>query len=478
MLSFDTLLTMDEPTSTKGDVLAGRYELIESIGRGGFGVVFRARQLNMDREVAIKMLPAAFMTLPDIVDRFKREAKLTSRLSHPNTITVHDYGQHGSELFIVMELLRGEDLADLLKVEHTLAPERIISIASQILKSLGEATVGTPVYMSPEQAAGEQVTPATDLYALGVLMYEMACGRPPFQFDNPVKTMRAHLFDEVPALTDPALRGTHLERVILRALAKEPRLRHANAREFLDDLLGRAVKSTIVPVDLEYLSETGTSKEFLDAFEEAQTTELDDESESELLGTILAEFQISNTSNSRNITASYSNSQSTPLYNSAQKARSHEGDVPTRRERYRTPTGSSTSSILRIVALPANEQPDESDVIVLTQAKREGTKLEHSVRPVSIIEDDLKGDGELEEGVVPEPSGSPHQGDWSFGDLGASREAVRLVESGAHPVIKYDEDGDGDIDYSSRTASFVLLALFVLALTGCAALAWSQGLLG
>ncbi|QDG54340.1 hypothetical protein FIV42_27420 [Persicimonas caeni] len=274
-----------------GTVLADRYKLTEEIGRGGFGMVYRARQMNMDRDVAIKILPPKFMAITDVVERFRREARLASRLRHPNTITVHDYGKQDNLLFIVMEMLEGEDLADVLMRKPTVSMDRILHIGRQVLKSLHEAhqhniihrdlkpenifltrvgseedfvkvldfgiaklampdpqkegdtklrkltmsgsTVGTPTYMSPEQAAGEEVDALTDLYALGVILYEMACGRPPFKDDNPVKVMRCHLFEEVPRFPQGPLRGSRFESVIRKALAKEKGDRFASAEEFL-----------------------------------------------------------------------------------------------------------------------------------------------------------------------------------------------------------------------------------------------------
>jgi eukaryotic-like serine/threonine-protein kinase len=277
-----------------GTILAKRYELTEEIGRGGFGMVYRARQLNMDRAVAVKILPPKFMSIPDVAERFRREARLASRLRHPNTITVHDYGKQENLLFIVMELLEGEDLADVLMRKPKLPMDRILHIGRQVLKSLREAhehkiihrdlkpenifltrvggeedfvkvldfgiakltmpevatdseqpqrkltmsgsTVGTPTYMSPEQAAGEEVDGRTDLYALGVILYEMACGRPPFRDDNPVKVMRSHLFEEIPRFPKGPLRDSRFEAVIMRALEKDAEDRMPSAREFLKAL--------------------------------------------------------------------------------------------------------------------------------------------------------------------------------------------------------------------------------------------------
>jgi serine/threonine protein kinase len=302
-------MSQDQPNHT-GHVLANRYEIIDEIGRGGFGMVYRARQVNMDREVAVKVLPPQFMAIEDVVARFKREAHLSSRLKHPNTITIHDYGQADNLLFIVMELLDGEDLADVLKRERTLEQQRILHIARQVLKSLAEAheqgivhrdlkpeniyltrvgedtdyvkvldfgiaklaepgggetsgrrltvtgsTVGTPVYMSPEQAAGEEVDNLTDLYALGVIMYEMATGHPPFNDANPVKIMRAHLFTEVPPFPEScALAGTQLERVVMHALQKDKPLRIQSAAEFLRALDASEPQITALPASLFSLS--------------------------------------------------------------------------------------------------------------------------------------------------------------------------------------------------------------------------------
>lgn len=254
-------------------------------------MVYRATQLNVKRDVAIKMIPPEFMQYSDVVQRFEREAKLASQLSHPNTITVHDYGQHDDYLFIVMELLEGEDLADLLNRESTVDPGRIVDIASQVLRSLSEAhkhnivhrdlkpenifltnigeetdfvkvvdfgiaklampdnteesgrrltmdgnTVGTPTYMSPEQAAGGDVDSLTDLYALGVIMFEMACGHPPFDAEDAAKTMRQHIFAEVPEFSKTYLKGSQLEAVVQSALTKEKEDRFQSASDFLHAL--------------------------------------------------------------------------------------------------------------------------------------------------------------------------------------------------------------------------------------------------
>jgi serine/threonine-protein kinase len=297
---------LDAEMPKSGLVLGGRYKLTDEIGRGGFGMVYRAHQLNMEREVAVKILPPRFLAIPDVVERFKREAQLASRLRHPNTITVHDYGQQENYLYIVMELLRGEDLADVLKRERRIEPARAVHIAKQVLRSLGEAheqgivhrdlkpenifltklagesdfvkvldfgiakvaqpggardpnmrqltvsgsTVGTPVYMSPEQAAGEEVDPLTDLYALGVILYEMLAGVPPFHDENPVKVMRSHLFEDVPPLKAQGLQGSPLEAVILRALEKDRHARHKNASAFLDALEGKRPAIVSIPADL------------------------------------------------------------------------------------------------------------------------------------------------------------------------------------------------------------------------------------
>jgi len=213
-----------------GDVVAGRYRVEALLGRGGFGVVYQAVQLNMGRGVALKVLLAEALAHVEGFARFRHEAELAQRLSHPNTVRLYDFGETEAGLpFTAWELLRGRPLDATLRAERTLSPPRVARIGAQVLKSLMEAheigivhrdvkpsnlflceftgetdfvkvldfgiakslsngpgltrdgaILGTPSYMAPEQVAGEEVTPATDLYALGLVMAEALAGRPVF----------------------------------------------------------------------------------------------------------------------------------------------------------------------------------------------------------------------------------------------------------------------------------------------------------
>src|SRR5579875_3412294 len=204
------------------DVLGDRYELQDPIGRGGMATIYRGRDLRMDRVVAIKVLREAYSTDPKFVTRFQREAKAASSLQHPNIVQVYDYGQSDGNYYIVMEMVEGTDLRRYLRSRSRgiLAVDRAIIIAHDVALGLGAAhrrgivhrdvkpqnimlndeglvkltdfgiasmykdaeaerltttgmTLGTVQYYAPEQAQGEIVKPAADVYALGIVMYEM-----------------------------------------------------------------------------------------------------------------------------------------------------------------------------------------------------------------------------------------------------------------------------------------------------------------
>src|SRR5436190_11575510 len=265
------IMSRDVRRITTGDILRNRYRLDAQIGRGGMGVVYRATDLQLMREVAVKVISEDSST--DARERLLREARAAAALNHPNIIAVYDVGEEYGLPFFVMELVHGAHLSsgqrlDLPRVvevasqicaalEHAhmnqivhrdLKPDNVlISAASQAVKlgDLGLALpgygsrisragliVGTPSYMAPEQALGHKVDARTDLYALGVLLYELTTGRLPFTGNDPLAVVSQHVHAPVvpPRMLRPALPRS-IETVILRLLEKNPDARFASAKE-------------------------------------------------------------------------------------------------------------------------------------------------------------------------------------------------------------------------------------------------------
>src|SRR5215468_2607906 len=255
------------------EVLGERYQLQNPIGRGGMATIYRGHDMRMDRVVAIKVLREVYSTDPKFVTRFQREAKAASALQHPNIVQVYDYGQSDGNYYIVMELVEGTDLRRYLRSRGILDIDRAIIIAHDIALGLGAAhrrgivhrdvkpqnilvgrdgsikltdfgiasvykdinaerltttgmTLGTVQYYAPEQAQGEIVTPAADVYALGIVMYEMLTGHPPFDGDSPVAVAMQHIQDPPtpPSQLNPSIPPA-LEEIIMRCLEKVPKMR-------------------------------------------------------------------------------------------------------------------------------------------------------------------------------------------------------------------------------------------------------------
>ncbi|HKV85767.1 MAG TPA: protein kinase, partial [Ktedonobacterales bacterium] len=272
------------------EVLGDRYELQEPIGRGGMATIYRAVDLRMGRTVAAKILREVYSTDPKFVTRFQREARAASALQHPNIVQVFDYGQSGESYYIVMEFVDGADLRRYLKKNGQLDNDRAIEIAHDVALGLGAAhkrgivhrdvkpqnimlnddglvkltdfgiasmykdaeaerltttgmTLGTVQYYAPEQAQGEVVSPPADIYALGIVMYEMLAGRTPFDGDTPVAIAMRHIQDapDPPSMYNPRI-APGLERIILRCLEKDPRdrFRDGDALAYALENLARA----------------------------------------------------------------------------------------------------------------------------------------------------------------------------------------------------------------------------------------------
>lgn len=264
-----------------GRVFDDRYEVIKTLGSGGMADVYLANDRLLGRQVALKVLSSRYANDEQFVERFRREASSAAGLNHPNIVQIYDRGEAEGSYYIAMEYLDGRSLKEIILKYAPLSPELVVSVSMQILEALrfahrrdvihrdikpqniivdndgrvkvtdfgiaraGSAStmteagsiLGTAHYLSPEQAQGQPVEAASDLYSLGVVMYEMATGKLPFDGDNPVTIAMQHVHEQPvqPRSISPGI-PENLEAVILRAIGKTPTERYLTAQAFLDDL--------------------------------------------------------------------------------------------------------------------------------------------------------------------------------------------------------------------------------------------------
>jgi len=262
-------------------VFNGRYELHRRLARGGMADVFLARDQLLDRPVAVKVLFPEFATDPAFVERFRREAQSAANLNHPNIVSVYDWGQEQGTYFIVMEYVEGRSLADILRTEGPLHPQRAAEVASDIAAALGfahrngvihrdikpanvmmgpkgeimivdfgiakhakgqstqiQGIVGTPRYMSPEQVRDEDVGNQTDLFSMGVMIYEMLAGVPCFYGDSLPSLTHQIINVEPPPVSQ--LRGDvpdALNKIVMRCLKKNLKQRYKTGMDVAGDLI-------------------------------------------------------------------------------------------------------------------------------------------------------------------------------------------------------------------------------------------------
>jgi serine/threonine-protein kinase len=266
----------------EGSLLNKRYQLLERLGSGGMAVVYRARDLMLERYVAIKVLRADYSRNEAFEERFRQEARSAANLSHPNIVTVHDFGLAEGQLYLVMEMIPGTDMKSLIRKRGRFSVEESIPLMIQACAGIGyahraglvhcdvkphnmlvtpdqrlkvtdfgiaralatirpdehvETVWGSPQYFSPEQAAGGAPSPASDVYSLGIVLYEMLTGSLPFNATTPEKLARMHIkaapvpISEYRPDIPPAL-----EQIVMKVLSKEPAARYRTA-----DQLGRVL---------------------------------------------------------------------------------------------------------------------------------------------------------------------------------------------------------------------------------------------
>lgn len=269
-------------------LLAGRYRLEQRVAAGGMGEVWVARDQVLDRKVAVKVLHPHAIEDVVFLERFREEARNAAQLAHPNVVAVHDFGEHDRLPFLVMEYVDGRTIAQLVREEGPQSPETVRSILAQSAAALSNAhqagivhrdvkpanimidrrgrvkltdfgiaravsgstitkpgeVLGTPQYLSPEQAMGNQATPASDLYALGVVGHELLTGVRPFEADTPVATALAHLRQPPPPL--PKTVPAPLVEAIMSCLEKDQSRRPESAEQLAESLA--ALSPPLTPI--------------------------------------------------------------------------------------------------------------------------------------------------------------------------------------------------------------------------------------
>jgi serine/threonine protein kinase len=291
------------PDPRVGLILDSKYKLLESLGQGGMGSIFRAQRLHIGDEVAVKLLHHDLVREKQALERFRREARAAAMIRHPNVVSIHDFNDGTSEAtepYIVMELVKGISLGDLLRREGRMTPQRAVRLMYDICAGVGVAhrqgllhrdlkpdnvivvppshegdeetakvvdfglakvrdvaastalthqgaVIGTLYYMSPEQCSGEEVDARADVYSLGAMFYEMLTGGPPFRSNNLAGLIAKHLHE--PAAPFPSSLGIPLplESVCLRALAKDRNERQPDAIAFGRDLQNALTARSVAP---------------------------------------------------------------------------------------------------------------------------------------------------------------------------------------------------------------------------------------
>ena len=267
---------------SKGQKINDRYEIVKSIGEGGMANVYLANDTILDRKVAVKVLRGDLSSDDKFIRRFQREALSVSNLSHPNIVEVYDVGEEDGQHYIVMEYIEGKTLKQLLKKRDSLTLTEVIDIMTQLTDGIAHAhesyiihrdikpqnimiqddgrikitdfgiamalnatqltqtnsVMGSVHYLPPEQASGKGSTVKSDIYSMGILMYELLTGTVPFKGDNAVEIALKHMKDKIPSIRkqNPAIPQS-VENILLKATAKNPRNRYDTAREMHEDLV-------------------------------------------------------------------------------------------------------------------------------------------------------------------------------------------------------------------------------------------------
>jgi serine/threonine protein kinase len=291
-----------------GQVVAGRYKILSPLGRGGMGVVYKVEHVHIGKLMAMKLLSGELARHAATVRRFRREAKAVSKLAHPNTVQIFDFGESARLAYLVMEYLSGRDFGSLIRENGPLPFTRVAKICAQVAASVAEAhdrgvihrdikpenvmvldtalqndfvkvldfgiaqlregedlcgetlagtVVGTPYYMAPEQIRAEPIDGRADVYALGAMMYKALTGAPPFVGNSPLAVLSKHLTEPVVPLNQ-RLPGAAIpeqaEAIVAKALQKDRHQRYAHMRELLEDLrkfLAQAGEPDPTPYDVE-----------------------------------------------------------------------------------------------------------------------------------------------------------------------------------------------------------------------------------